>query len=139
MSFSEFDASDELFVSTKQVDEFVKDHVEVFMLLYSMKAENKVVIRELPVVCEFLEVFPDNVSDLSSEREVEFTIDLVLDTSIMSVAPYKMYFLELTEIKKQLDDLLEKKFVRSGVSPWGAPILLVKKKYGSMRLCVDYR
>ena len=52
---------------------------------------------------------------------------------------YQMFVSELSELKKQLEDLLEKKFIRPSVSPWGAPVLLVKKKDGIMRLCVDYR
>jgi len=50
-----------------------------------------------------------------------------------------MFASELSELKKQLEDLLDKKFTRPSVSPWGASVLLVKKKDGSMRLCVDYR
>ena len=73
------------------------------------------------------------------EREVEFSIDLVPGTKPVSMAPYRMSASELAELKKQLEDLLEKKFVRPSVSPWGAPVLLVKKKDGSMRLCIDYR
>ena len=55
------------------------------------------------------------------------------------MAPYRMSTSELSELKKQLEELLEKKFIRPSVSPWGAPVLLVKMKDGSMRLCVDYR
>ncbi|MCI32734.1 RNA-directed DNA polymerase (Reverse transcriptase), partial [Trifolium medium] len=85
------------------------------------------------------DVFPGDVSDVPPEREVEFTIDLVPGTSPISMAPYRMSASELKELKKQLEELLEKKFIRPSVSPWGAPVLLVKKKDGSMRLCVDYR
>lgn len=74
-----------------------------------------------------------------SRREVEFAIDLVPSTSLVSMTPYKMPPLELSELKKQLQDLLEKKFVSIDVLPRSAPILLVKKKDGSMRLCVDDR
>jgi len=70
---------------------------------------------------------------------VEFAIDLVPRTSPISIAWYQMSALELGELKKQLEELLEKQFIRSSVSPWGAPVLLIKKKDGSMRLCVDYR
>jgi len=73
------------------------------------------------------------------EREVEFLIDLVPGTKPVSMTPYCMSASELAELKKQLEDLLAKKFVRPSVSPWGAPILLVKKKDGSMRLYIDYR
>lgn len=55
------------------------------------------------------------------------------------MAPYRMSSLELSELEKQLEDLLEKKFVRSSVSLWGVSMLLVNKKNGSMGLCVDYR
>jgi len=54
------------------------------------------------------------------------------------MAPYRMAPAELSELKKQIEDLLEKKFIRPSASPWGAPVLLVKRKDGSSRLCVDY-
>lgn len=71
MSFLELDASNELFVSAKKVDEFVKDDATMFMILASVKEKRKVVINELPMVCDFPEVFPNDISDLPSEREVE--------------------------------------------------------------------
>jgi len=72
------------------------------------------------------------------EREVEFSIDLVPGTKLVFMAPYRMSASELAELKRQLEELLDKKFVRPSVSPWGAPVLLVKKKDGNMRLCIDY-
>ncbi|GAU49377.1 hypothetical protein TSUD_177260 [Trifolium subterraneum] len=80
-----------------------------------------------------------DVSDLPPEREVEFSIDLVPGTSPISMALYRMSASELNELKKQLEELLEKRFIRPSVSLWGAPVLLVKKKEGIMRLCIDYR
>lgn len=94
---------------------------------------------DLPVVCEFPDVFLSNIIDLLLEREVKFTIDLVPGTRLVSMTPYRMSMSELGELKKQLEYLLEKKFVRPSVSSRGSPVLLVKKKYGSMRLCGDYR
>ena len=94
---------------------------------------------DLPIVSEFPDVFPDDISDLPPEREVEFAVDLVPGTSPVSMSPYRMSASELRELKKQLEELLEKRFIRPSVSLWGAPVLLVKKKDGSMRLCVDYR
>jgi hypothetical protein len=76
---------------------------------------------------------------LPPEREVEFAIDLVPGTSPISIVSYRMSASELGELKQQLEELLEKQFIRPSVSPWGAPMLLVKKKDGSLRLCVDYR
>lgn len=84
-------------------------------------------------------MFPNDISDFLPEHEVEFVIDLILSTSPMSKTPYRMSASELGKLKKQLEYLLEKKFVPPSVFSFGAPVLLVKKKYGSMRLCVDYR
>ena len=72
-------------------------------------------------------------------REIEFEIELVPGTSSISKAPYRMAPAELQELYKQLQELLEKGFIRPSHSPWGAPVLFVKKKDGSMRLCIDYR
>ena len=84
-------------------------------------------------------MFPNDIVNLPPEREVEFSIDLIPGTGPLSFAPYRMSPLELTELKKQIEELLAKGFIRPSVSPWGAPVLLVKKKDGSMRLCIDYR
>ncbi|MCI68574.1 enzymatic polyprotein, partial [Trifolium medium] len=75
-------------------------------------------------------VFPGDVSDVPPEREVEFAIDFIPGTSPISMAPYRMSASKLKELKKQLEELLEKKFIHPCVSPWGAPVLLVKKKDG---------
>jgi len=96
-------------------------------------------IGDLSVVQEFPEVFPDDITELPPEREVEFAIDLVPGTSPILIVPYRMSKSELGELKQQLEELLEKQFIRPSVSPWDAPVLLVKKKDGSMRLCMDYR
>ncbi|KAK2452021.1 putative mitochondrial protein [Trifolium repens] len=128
-----------LLMSGKDVKESLKENGELFAMFASLKLEGGVEIKELPVVQEFFDVFPEDVSDVPPEREVEFAIDLVPGTSPISMAPYRMSASELGELKKQLEELLKKKFIRPSVSPWGAPVLLVKKKEGSMRLCVDYR
>ncbi|MCI38233.1 cellular nucleic acid-binding protein, partial [Trifolium medium] len=90
----------------------MKEQVELFAVFASLKLESKVKMEELPVVCEFPDVFPGDVSDVPPEREVEFTIDLVPGTGPISMAPYRMSALELKELKKQLEELLEKKFIR---------------------------
>src|ERR1044072_6571431 len=117
----------------------VNDGVVVFMLYSSTEVKGKAKSDELPVVNEFLEVFSEDVSEFPPEREVEFTIDLIPGTSLVSMAPYRMSASELVELKKQLEELLEKKFIRLSVSPCGAPVVLVKKKEGSVTLCADYR
>jgi len=76
---------------------------------------------------------------LPPSRDVDFAIDLIPRAGPISMAPYRMASTELAGLKKHIEDLLEKKFIRPSASTWGAPILLVKKKDGSSRLCVDYR
>ena len=73
------------------------------------------------------------------EREVQFSIDLLPGVGAISKAPYRMAPVELAKLKVQLEKLLNKGFIRASVSPWGAPVLFVKKKDGSLRLCIDYR
>jgi hypothetical protein len=96
-------------------------------------------LDQVPIVREFIDVFPDDLLRLPPYKEIEFCIDLVLSTEPISMAPYRMAPAELRELKEQLQDLLDKKFIRPSVSPWGAPVLFVKKKDGSLRLCIDYR
>ena len=91
------------------------------------------------VVENFWDVFPDELPGLPPDREIEFCIDLFPGTSPISIPPYRMAPAELAELRKQLDELLEKGFIRFSVSPWGAPALFAKKHGGSLRLCVDYR
>src|SRR4030065_2543447 len=127
------------FLITKQLKQLRHEGVQFFSLIAFLSIENQAKIDKLQVVCDFPEVFPDEIPDVPPEREVEFSIELVPGTKNVSMAPYHMSASEFAELKKQLEDLLDKKFVRPSVSPWGAPVLLVKKKDGSMRLCVDYR
>nr|GEY91942.1 putative reverse transcriptase domain-containing protein [Tanacetum cinerariifolium] len=96
-------------------------------------------IHDQPIVSEFQDVFPDELLGIPPVREVEFSIELISGAEPISKAPYRMAPIELKELKDQLQELLERGFIRSSVSPWGAPVLFVKKKDGSMRLCIDYR
>nr|GFC98212.1 hypothetical protein [Tanacetum cinerariifolium] len=88
---------------------------------------------------EFPDVFPDELPGIPPVREVEFNIELISGSEPISKAPYRMAPVELKELKDQLQELLERGFIRPSVLPWGAPVLFVKKKDGSMRLCIDYR
>ncbi|KAL4016773.1 hypothetical protein IC575_024430 [Cucumis melo] len=90
-----------------------------------------------PVVT--IRTFSEELPGLPPHREVEFAIELEPGTVPISRAPYRMAPAELKELKVQLQELLDKGFIRPSVSPWGAPVLFVKKKDGSMRLCIDYR
>ncbi|KAL0554084.1 hypothetical protein IC582_007995 [Cucumis melo] len=101
--------------------------------------EPEVSLSSEPVVREYPDVFPDELLGLPPPREVDFAIELEPGTAPISRAPYRMAPAELKELKVQLQELLDKGFIRPSVSPWGAPVLFVKKKDGSMRLCIDYR
>ena len=96
-------------------------------------------LEDIPIVKEFPDVFLDDISGLPPDREVEFTIDLIPGTEPNSIPPYRMAPAELRELKAQLEELLSKGFIRPSISPWGVPILFMKKKDGSLRLCIDYR
>ncbi|MQL69254.1 hypothetical protein Taro_001539 [Colocasia esculenta] len=96
-------------------------------------------VGDIPVVCEFPNVFPEELPGLPPEREIEFTIELVPGTVPFAQAPYHMAPAELRELKRQLEELLEKGYIRPSFSPWGSPVLFVQKKDGSLRLCIDYR
>nr|KYP73262.1 Transposon Ty3-G Gag-Pol polyprotein [Cajanus cajan] len=109
------------------------------MLFAALSIETERAITGIEIVSEFPEVFPDDVPGLPPMRDVEFSIDLVPGAGSVSVAPYRMAPAELVELKTQIEDLLGKQMVRPSVSPWGAPVLLVKKKDGGARLCVDYQ
>ncbi|KAA0054678.1 gag protease polyprotein [Cucumis melo var. makuwa] len=101
--------------------------------------EADVSLSSEPVVRDYPDVFPEELPGLPPHREVEFAIELEPGTVPISRAPYRMAPAELKELKVQLQELLDKGFIRPSVSPWGAPVLFVKKKNGSMRLCIDYR
>ena len=96
-------------------------------------------METIPVVKEFLEICPKELIGLPPNRELEFTIDLISGSVPISQAPYRMAPLELKELKVQLQDLVDRGFIRSSASPWRAPVLFVKKNDGSLRLYVDYR
>ncbi|WVZ77275.1 hypothetical protein U9M48_025162 [Paspalum notatum var. saurae] len=97
-------------------------------------------IKKIPVVCDFPDVFPEELPGLPPDRNVEFSIELVPGTAPVSRRPYRMAPDELKELKTQLQEQLDKGFIRPGSSPWGCPALFVEKKdQGGKRLCVDYR
>jgi hypothetical protein len=95
-------------------------------------------LDEIPVVCEYPYVFPYELPGMPPDRDVEFVIKLQPGTAPISKRPYRMPPKELAELKTQLQELLDKGYIRPSSSPWGCPALFVKKKDGSLRMCVDY-
>ena len=91
------------------------------------------------VVCNYVDVFPDELPGLPSQRVVDFGIELRPGISPISMTPYRMAPIELRELRVQLQELLDKGFIRPSISPWGAPVLFGKRKDKTLRLCIDYR
>ena len=96
-------------------------------------------LEDIPVVREFSDVFLHDLLGIPRDREIDFHIELAPGTEPIFKVPYKMAPLELKELKVQMEELVSKGFVRQSTSPWVAPVLFVKKKDGSLRLCIDYR
>jgi hypothetical protein len=113
----------------------------------STNAKGKTVINHLEekplenikVVCEYPDVFLEELPGMPPDRDIEFSIELLPGTAPISKRSYRMVVKDLVELKKQIEELLEKGFIRPSSSPWGAPVLFVNKKDGSRRMCVDYR
>ena len=125
-------------ISALQASSLLRKGCQGF-LAYVVNEENDLKLEDIPIVRDYPDVFPEDHPGLPLEREVEFTIDLAPGTALISKAPYRMAPMELKELKIQIQELLDKGFIRPIVSPWGAPVVFVKKKDGSMRLCIDYR
>ena len=95
---------------------------------------------DLPqIVCDYEDIFPDELPGLPPHRVVDFGIELHFSTSPISRTPHRMAPVELQELRVQLQELLDKGFIRPSTSPWGAPVLFAKKKDKTLQLCIDYR
>jgi hypothetical protein len=90
------------------------------------------------VVSEFPDVFLEELPGMPPERKVEFAIELIPGTAPISKRAYRVSGPELVELKKQIDESLEKGYIRPSTSPWAAPVLFVEKKDGTKRMCIDY-
>nr|GFC72381.1 putative reverse transcriptase domain-containing protein [Tanacetum cinerariifolium] len=96
-------------------------------------------VKDVPIVQDFLEVFLENLPGLRPARSVEFQIDLIPGAAPVARAPYRLALSEMKELSEQLQELFDKGFIRPSSSPWGAPVLFIKKKDSSFRMCIDYR
>jgi len=99
---------------------------------------NEPYLQDFPVLQEYADVFQE-VLGMPPKRDIEFSIDLVPGAAPSSKTPYRMSTPELKELQMQLEELFKKGYIRPSVSPWGAPVLFVKNKDGTFRLCIDYR
>ncbi|XP_070022110.1 uncharacterized protein [Nicotiana sylvestris] len=96
-------------------------------------------IDSVPIVQEFTYVFPSDLPSMPPDHDIDLCIDFAPGTQPISIPPYRMALNELKELKEQLEKLLSKGFIRPSVSLWGAPVLFMKKKDGTMGMCIDYR
>jgi hypothetical protein len=108
------------------------NHVKVNQLDASQRSE-------VPVVNEFLDVFPEDLPNMPPDQEIEFVIELKPDTAPIYKTLFRMTTPELTKLKEHIKELIEKGFIHPSSSPWGGPVIFVPKKDGTQRLCVDYR
>ncbi|KAL8104390.1 hypothetical protein AgCh_028555 [Apium graveolens] len=127
------------FISILEVKKLLRQGCEAYLAHIVDTEKETPNLNEIPIVSEFPDVFPDEFPGLPPDREIEFSIDLVPGAELVLKAPYHMDPMEMNELAKQLQELLDKGLVRPSVSPWVVPVLFVKKKDRSMRLCIDYR
>ncbi|KAJ0937111.1 putative nucleotidyltransferase, Ribonuclease H [Helianthus annuus] len=125
--------------SMLEARKLMKHGCKAFMVYASETKKELLKIGDVPVVRDYEDVFPEELPGIPPEREVEFGIELIPGAKPVAKAPYRLAPSELQELMSQIQEFLDKGFIRPSVSPWGAPVLFVKKKDGSMRMCIDYR
>ncbi|GJU81366.1 hypothetical protein Tco_1283731 [Tanacetum coccineum] len=113
--------------------------VTVFIAQVMEKKSDDKRLEDIPVVREFPKVFPEDLPGLPPVRQVEFQIDLIPGAAPVARAPYRLAPLEMQELSNQLQELTDRGLIRPSTSPWGAPVLFVKKKDESFRMCIYYR
>ena len=124
-------------ISTVKVVELLKKGCQGILAAVLDKKETELKIEDIVMVNEYLDVFPEELPGLRQDREIEFFIDLFPRSSPISKSPYRMGLTEMKELNDQLQELQDNEFIRPSTSTWGASILFVKKKDGSMRLCLS--
>ncbi|GJY24008.1 putative reverse transcriptase domain-containing protein [Tanacetum coccineum] len=126
-------------ISCIKTERYISRGCQVFVAQVMEKKSDEKRLEDIPVVREFPEVFPEDLPGLPPVRQVEFQIDLIPGTTPVARAPYRLAPSEMQELSNQLQELSDRGFIRPSTSPWGAPVLFVKKKDGSFRMCIDYR
>nr|GEZ74441.1 putative reverse transcriptase domain-containing protein [Tanacetum cinerariifolium] len=130
-------------ISCVKAHKYMEKGCQLFLAQVTMK-ENKDKSKEkrledVPTARDFPEVFPEDLPGLPPIRQIKFQIDLVPGAAPVARAPYRLAPSKMQELSTQLQELSDKRFIRPSSSPWGAPVLFVKKKDGSLRMCIDYR
>ena len=126
------------FISMMKVKRCLRQGCKLY-LVKTVSDQKGPSLDQHPVLAEFKDVFPEELPGLPPIREIDFTIDLKPGAEPISKTPYRKTTPELCELQMQLKELLDLGLIRPSISPWGAPVIFVKKKDGSLRLCIDYR
>nr|GEV65877.1 putative reverse transcriptase domain-containing protein [Tanacetum cinerariifolium] len=126
-------------ISCIMARKYVERRCHLFLAHVTEKKSKEKLLEDVPIICNFPEVFPEEFPGLPPPSQVEFRIDLVPGAVPFERAPYGLAPSEMRDLSVQLQELLEIGFIRPSSSPWGAPMLFVKKKDGSFRMCIDYR
>ncbi|GJW10789.1 putative reverse transcriptase domain-containing protein [Tanacetum coccineum] len=126
-------------ISCIKARKYMERGSQLFLAHVTEKEPSERLLEDVPVVCEFPKVFPDDLPGLPPPRQVEFRIELMPGAAPIARTPYHLAPSEMKEMSDQLKELSEKGFIRPSSSPWGAPVLFLKKKDGSFRMCINYR
>nr|GFC10595.1 putative reverse transcriptase domain-containing protein [Tanacetum cinerariifolium] len=124
-------------ISCIKARKYIERGSQLFIAQVTEKEQAKKQLQDVPVICNFPEVFSDDLLGLPPPRQVEFKIELIPSTAPVTHAPYPLAPSELKELSDQLKELSEKGFIRPSSSPWGAPVLFLKNKDGSFRMCIE--
>nr|GEW77970.1 putative reverse transcriptase domain-containing protein [Tanacetum cinerariifolium] len=125
-------------ISCIKTERYISRGCKVFIVQVIEKKSDERRLENIPVVREFPDVFLEELPGLPPVRQVEFQIDLIPRATPVDRAPYRLAPLEMQELSNQLQELADQGFIRPSTSPWGAPVLFVKKKDRSFRMCIDY-
>ncbi|GKD45112.1 putative reverse transcriptase domain-containing protein [Tanacetum coccineum] len=126
-------------ISCIKARKYVEKGSQLFLAHVTEKEPSERCLEDVPVICEFPKVFPDDLPGLPPPRQVKFGIELMPGVAPIARAPYRLAPSEIKELSDQLKELSKKGFIHPISLPWGAPVLFVKKKDGSFRMCIDYR
>ncbi|GJX18612.1 putative reverse transcriptase domain-containing protein [Tanacetum coccineum] len=126
-------------ISCIKTERYISRGCQVFMIQVMEKKSDEKKLEDIPVVKEFPDVFPEDLPGIPPVRQVEFQIDLIPGAAPIARTPYRLAPSKMQELSNQLQELTDRGFIRPSTSPWGAPVLFVKKKDGSFRMCIDYR
>ncbi|KAA3475012.1 Gag protease polyprotein [Gossypium australe] len=126
-------------ISALVAEKLVRKGCEAYLVYVSVSDSEDSSVGNIRTIKDFLDVFPEELLRLLPNREIEFGIELLLGTALVSITPYRMAPKEFKKLKPQLQELLDHGFIRPSVSPWGASVLFVEKKDETMRMCIGYR